>query len=405
MSLKRNKVAFDELSKKLHASFKLNDALNPDTALTEAIDHQYLEIDATFETKITAAEIKEKSNEFRYQHVEQLLNQAADLLDRGIRDRAEWDEKRIKAFELGLALLEFEEIDKVHDKEISEGFYTWTAKQSKFEFDAERLAGKSYEAAGQDLHNLRLRLEKQREERKLLAARKAHFEVLPWSHKQLYENWPPAKYSSDGIESAGLGGEDISWEWVKDIVRRQFDYSLDDEVMALKAQVASAAGQFIYIGSRTWAAQEKSRWNEKDGGDTGFRMQRTQIARQLADMKYKAAAEIGGPLNYLERMAPIKERFEQDFKEAIARLYVAAHGLKNLYGYVEPLPSSIDSLLSVERINEELPRRYLDDCLLWVREAISFMVGFAQAEQSYVMPLSRPSRGRTEGDRFGCRCG
>ena len=92
-------------------------------------------------------------------------------------------------------------------------------------------------------------------------------------------------------------------------------------------------------------------------------------------------------------MEPLKKLFERDFREAIACLIPAYVGLVNIYGYDEnPLPNPYAEQLPFNYKDQILPSvgstQFFDDCLIWIRDAIRWMVQFQQTEQNYVLPLS-----------------
>ena len=76
-------------------------------------------------------------SDYVWLHVEPLIDQAADLLDRGLQDRANWDEMSVKMFDLLLELKEFAELDQIHQEEERVGLYSTPAKQSLAEHAAE----------------------------------------------------------------------------------------------------------------------------------------------------------------------------------------------------------------------------------------------------------------------------
>src|SRR5262249_55827854 len=89
--------------------------------------------------------------------------------------------------------------------------------------------------------------------------------------------------------------------------------------------------------------------------------------------------------NYGERMASLQERFERDFRDALARIWAVRDGLKKVYGYDRPLPKNVELLRDGE--GEACPGCF-DECLMWVRDAIGWLVRFTHAEQEYALPVS-----------------
>ena len=54
----------------------------------------------------------------------------------------------------------------------------------------------------------------------------------------------------------------------------------------------------------------------------------------------------------------------------------AAAGLVKVYGYTTPLPGDPTDL------------EYFDDCVLWTRQAIDWLVRFSRREQFMILPVS-----------------
>ena len=84
---------------------QLLNSVNKDLALTTKgnccgdLNRNFLQIESGF--KFTQAELDE---EFLPTHIEPLIDQAADLLDRCLRDRANWDDLSVKMFNLALEI-------------------------------------------------------------------------------------------------------------------------------------------------------------------------------------------------------------------------------------------------------------------------------------------------------------
>jgi hypothetical protein len=113
-----------------------------------------------------------------------------------------------------------------------------------------------------------------------------------------------------------------------------------------------------------------------DYANRWFARWRTQVARTTNDIKAQAAAATDGILNYMKRLDALRTRFQQDFRNALARLARAQRGLERIYGYETPLPANT------------LDINYFDNCLFWTREAIDWMVRFVRREQSLAIPVS-----------------
>lgn len=99
------------------------------------------------------------------------------------------------------------------------------------------------------------------------------------------------------------------------------------------------------------------------------------IAKEVMDHKLQQSTIEGGVLNYLDRMANIKARFESDFEQAIERIIALKEGLAIIYGYDT---SSWD--LSRARTAEQI--------VVWVRAAINWLVRFSRNDQDSLSAFS-----------------
>jgi hypothetical protein len=381
----RNKAEWEEVTKLLKRNYSITSenvpgnvtaTLEPNTPtlkktneLQLPLQQKFMAIDYKFRF-----EPKPTDNEFRYNHAEALTDQAADLLLRGIRDRFEWNEMGVKAFDRALELHEYWELDKIHQEEINKGFYLVSAKESHA--------------------NLRSELEN-------LVGYKVATNYLDWLLKEKYSQGELNKQSDAAQRYAFMSslsayelpaqGRMVSHNWntvSRTIPEHVRDAALDQNWFALINQYISnlvqQQTQKTVVGSTSRKIEGLETRADWEKHDVDFRRRRTLVARDLADLKTKAYNTSNGILNYPERMIPVRERFMQDFRDALARIKAAALGLKLLYGYPEPLAPSVNSLLEGNENNAKA----FDDCLLWVRDAISWMVRFTQLDQNYVLPLS-----------------
>src|SRR5262249_32354933 len=115
-------------------------SLDPDLHLTRdglptgALGLVLQSVDSGFQS------LQGNSGSFPLLHVEPLLDQASDLLDRGIKERSQWAELSAKALDAVLELYEFIELDRIHRNEEKEGLYDIPWLQSAAEFWALRVA-------------------------------------------------------------------------------------------------------------------------------------------------------------------------------------------------------------------------------------------------------------------------
>lgn len=347
-----------------------------DNHLNKPLQSRFMAIDNSFE--FTAETTDE---EFYITQAERWLDQAADLLDRSIRDRDEWNDKAVKSLQVGLELQEYVELDMIHQAEIAAGFYTLSLKESQALLNAELTNKWGNNVAGkyiQDLLNKKFTIEEMKRQSRF-AQRQAWL-----AHLASYE-YPNGgkllqhKYGSDD--------ENTSPELNKNAARGLSQHYLETQRTGLLSQAEIYQNSERVSNARIAGLQSKVDWDTKD---IDFRRQRTEVAKRLADLKTKAFTETGGALNYDEQMLPIKERFQRDFRDALARIYKAADGLRLIYGYNVPLPQSITKLKTKDfkKERQQSPYKYLDDSIIWVRNAISWLVRFSQSDQNYVLPVS-----------------
>ena len=324
-------------------------------------------------------------NQYRYTQAELLLNQAADLLDRGVRDRAEWNDSAVKQFNLNLEFLEFARLDEIHEHEIKAGIYTSVAKMSQSELDAtDSAAGHNKAAVSQLQKQLEFYTDGAIDLAASVASNQAYGAVVPTF-------WKERDNISDNRGHMVFhlwNGTNASKE---DIVMKTADFQTHQNMKSARsnitAQYENIAAAADADAARQLGLKARADW---DTCDSGFKYERTQVARDMEIAKVKAAIEAGGVLNYGERMKPIRQRAELDLQESLAKVAAAAKGLRLLYGYTAPLPAP------------GAPG-FFDDCVLWVRRAINWLVRFRQLEQSFALPISL--RSHTSNWQEACRTG
>lgn len=317
--------------------------------------------------------------DFSYLHIEPLIDQASDLLDRGIRDRASYDDIASKWMLLVLELTEFAQLDAIHQQEEVAGYYDVPAKQSYSDYLTEAYTG---------------------------SARLSFSTELGQTYQVYFSNSAQVEQSNAVGESAwtvgcfsyGIAGEGAAsyvnayasappgWPSPPPIVPQlSYDASMtqfywrqysDSRAQFAQWGLASALASVSY-DARQPGLLAKSNW---DAQNATFLRMRTQAARQLEQIKGLAAFSADGVLNYAKRLTAIQKRFQQDFRDALARLIVVADGMQKVYGYTQPLPQVAAG--TVPYIG------YFDDCLLWARAAVQWLVRFSRQDQSLVLPIS-----------------
>ncbi len=307
-----------------------------------------------------------EDDDFIFLHVEPLLDQAADLLDRGIRERMQWDDLAAKATTLGLELAEYKALDAIHAEEERDGYYS-----------NEYLASQGEAAAA---NGSIPSLTEARNRMGLVAT------TISGSYNKAYNAHRKSAWLN-GIVAYSFGDAPF-----KGYVKHKWD-GVDYTVSDLSIQAAETLADYnfeqAYHGSLsqreslnasivgiTWKKGFTDLINQWNGKNVSFRKRRTIAARNVQDVKARAATDADGLLNYGKRLPAIRDRFQSDFRNALARLKPAAKGLNELFGYDVALPADGTSI------------SYFDDCLNWTRDAVHWLIRYARREQSSVVTIS-----------------
>lgn len=336
------------------------------------------------------------------QHVESLLNQAADLFDRCLAAQLEWDDRAAKAATIGLEVLDYTETDKIHQEEIEAGIYTVPYKQSLAEWKAyEATQGgltdvkKQVDYGGENLWNEeRCRWHVYQSSRVAWASGVAAYQTNPPLGSQLRYDYINAVIGAiNKQKTVAQHFQEATSQMAEHGFRSEYNQFLierNNYTADLKATKEREIG---------WGA--RAHW---DQSDISFRRRRTEVARKLADLRIKMMSKRGCALNYAEQMTAIRRRYERDFHDALGRVAVAAEGLHQLFDYPVPLPASVYVLLnkSSQQAVQKSSSLYakaatwtgtpqtsiLEDAVSWTRDAISWMISFEQLDQTYTRVFS-----------------
>jgi hypothetical protein len=328
--------------------------------------------------------LKEDPN-FYFLHVEPLVDQAADLLDRSIQERASYDAISEKALKLALELNEYKELDKIHQREESAGLYDVPHAESSARANAEQ---RNQGGMRMNKYLIKNMLDRYFSFEKFNSVANEYRKsawlggLVPYSWEgQRFGGYASHTYGSVTKE-ANDHMADAGWETAL--------HSMGQQEIQARIQEETYESAELSSGELLHGLEAKAKW---DNVNRSFQRQRTLVARKFQDLKAKAATSPDGILNYAKRLGGIRSRFEQDFKSAYSRLIAAEKGLRIVYGYNKPLPrdsSQID---------------FYDDVLFWTRDAIDWLVRFSRLEQTIVLPLE--VRRLTGPDRWdeGCKNG
>lgn len=303
-------------------------------------------------------------------HIEPLLQEAAELLNRGLADREKWRELGKVQFRLRQELDEFAELDAIHEKEIHAGIYEV-----------------SYQAA---LAEYEESVEKEKATRVAISyAKKILDEYFSGPAKMDYVErsgryanaavgpmgkGAPAPDNIAVIQYADIGvhGEFKSREkWAEEAACFFSDIQISIEDSTRLSALSSLQAQAEALREKIKVQGEKKDWEMTNAT---FKFKRMTVARAMAHRKLAATTEPGNALNFVEQMEPMNNRFFSDFNYAYGRLLAIAPYIKALYGFNAPVPET--SLF------------FHDQATTWARSAINHVKQLAGLEQNCVFPIS-----------------
>jgi hypothetical protein len=253
--------------------------------------------------------------------VEPLLDQAVNLLDRCLVDRAQRDLYLVEWFKLKMELEQFLRLDDVLKREIASGLYTLPYQRALQESAAEQRIPGFYDLAAFHIDRIikRQTTDDSFNKQYWSRAASAWLNALPFTD----EGWK-------GDVSL------YSWDGVKKIKSNHiFDLAVIEVYEELYNFYASAYSQSCALTGTSEASRFRkesfdllANWSKQD---IDFRKERTQIARDVVEQKVYQSTLEAGILNYFGKAQPIEVRFQLDFREAIARLVAVRKGMKDLY--------------------------------------------------------------------------
>jgi|GEM_PF-3615847 len=325
---------------------------------------------------------------FNPRHFEELLIEGSRLLDRCLETTEKWRELRAKEYSQRAEFDEFFKLDEIHQEEIDARVYLR-------EYDRlEPLHGAEEKSAAL-----------------LMTAKdnwqthyRTWFELSPGATRTKAENLRLATralsylaglpHAADPPKGGNYAFNDTAFFPVTDtdlkIIEKGAlgDHSANSHVNALSYILSRMSAEYSKdsIEAQTLSAAksaEASYLQVNDGrvaslkseldaavADAGFKLRRTQAARDIMDSRVRAATVAGGPLNYMEQMKRLEELFLQDFALGRKMLETASSGLVSFLEYNEPIP-----------IDQQVVDRY-HRVLLWARRAGAWLLGETALDQS-----------------------
>nr|WP_281719715.1 hypothetical protein [Nitrosomonas nitrosa] len=253
-------------------------AISENGKLSGNLTHRFRSIESDFRFNRKA-----EDTSYNLLHIEPLIDQAADLFDRGVRDRASWDETGSKWITLMLELHEFSQLDEIHSREETAGVYEIPMKQSWADFLSDKLAALRTSSG-------LLKLER------LLNVYLSHTAREELNGEAQKASWLSGlvAYSFGGERFNGYvshtfdGKQDTVAGHAKQAAFIQVGAALNKETSYAQVQRDSLEANNAAALTRMDGNKAKYEW---DAANSGFLRERTLVARRLQDLKMKMATD------------------------------------------------------------------------------------------------------------------
>lgn len=292
---------------------------------------------------------------FHPNKIEDLLDQAANLLDRGLRDRTEWDDLSVRLFYLEIEINQFIELDKIHQEEIRKGYYDQLLNEKLSDLNIEKLNKETFQQISEMFSDMFAKL---------------------WSQDaingQVNNRATLALINSGGWTATDPSGKQAG-KIALDTTGFAEHYNMAVQRVYNFVQNQGFLNSYDQSKLKERLLKKQVDWEEID---RDFRLMRTDVDRKYEYIKLAAFKSEDGVLNLKKRMDPLKARFRNDFNEARSRLEAASIGLRILFGYQNSLPDFKGQI------------DYFDRCILWNREAVNWLIRTSQMDQSFVTTVS-----------------
>ncbi len=324
---------------------------------------------------------QEIDEDLRCFQVESLLCEAADLLERAMTHRTQWQEKAEKATSLRLEILEYLINDAIHQEEIEAGKYTLPYKRSVAESNALAVRKKGAHDASILIQSALDKnfsidaMNKQSGNVQLLALLPYYpSHETPYVNNALNINWnfKPGKFA-DHAKSAAF---------------EQSFFDMHNRRYALYTKKYKHDMERDVAKEKDESLNHQKEWSKKE---IEFKRRRAQAAREIGDLKLRLAIEPGGSLNFADQMDQIRLQFERDFRSALARIKVAYEGLRLIYGYKKEIPESLALQLNIPRVERSVRQdsySLLDGGSAWVNDALQWLNSASLRDQEYTVSIS-----------------
>ncbi|NNG74285.1 hypothetical protein HLI18_31365 [Rhizobium laguerreae] len=277
-------------------------------------------------------------SEFQFRAVEDLLREAAVLLDRSAAERQVKQELEEKLLFFWLDQYKNEEILRSKDEQIAAGEHSIAGRIAEHEELMHRAAAVISE----------LQVSKNNEAAEQRKPEDQHYQRRVDLNSRVTSL--SAHQNTGAVQAASA-----------DLTRLQ----MEQELLSAEASVyAAGIGREIHQSNETISRIRK---------DFSF-SNAVQLDRQHdAEKKYSSDRRIlaetpGSALNYIERLEEVQRLFEEDIVAAYKRCVAAQRGLEAVFGIRIPLPN--------------VDERPITELVLWLRRAVEVMSELTDREQS-----------------------
>ncbi|WP_158815366.1 hypothetical protein [Methylocapsa sp. S129] len=323
-----------------------------------------------------AKEIASEGFPFSPLHVEPLLDQAQQLLNRSLQDRKVYSEAAAQAFQIALELEEFARLDQIHEAERLAGAYTIERDRAECDYEAENATSNASQLAADQMRDADKAASSNGETEVALRgfsafANAGSFMKITNPDGQMNYDLTIGSFSFNGNKpdvAQGIESKLANMElYLRNSGIAAQHNQADGAALASKQREKSAFMNFQFL-----AATSKTKED------------RLAVARDLNSKKMTAVTTQDGPLNYAQLSQMARRRYVANLTKSYQRMVAAASGVSILYGFDDKVP---DYEL-YGKIGEDITDSFLDYCWLWVQTTINRLSAQQRREQNNVVQIS-----------------
>jgi hypothetical protein len=305
-------------------------------------------------------------------HIEPLLDQCQELVNRALQDRRLYEELASKAFQTKLELQEFERLNRIHSDEIATGAYTVPYKKAYYDRVADDNANKSTTTASNVVTGTYNRILQSFNRLVNLRGFSTWVGAAPFLARDNSAKLHPATQYQ--IPGPGWPPQADKLSLLQQFAMEQAQVDLDNQLDALDSQANQLASGSSAALARSQGGKIYEDWLE---ANVGFQTRRLAVSVGLNDEKVAAVSMPGGALNYVEQMNRARVRYNSNLAKAYQRMVAINKGLTIVYGYREGIPRiAVDD------------GRFVDECWNWVQNAINWIAISNRNDQNFIFQFS-----------------